>query len=811
MLSGILRRRPDEDASAIDAALRVIDIHTEIIVSVALSRAYNDEQWKSVRASARSLVSNTLIRDIERVSSVMTTLCAVLAEVATKLPVQAKIPALSIRTQMWNKIFQVMQANDIEGLVAIISIVARAAHIDKLSIKPYAATFNITDVANGYMTPQAAFNAINNAIGTFSDGFLPAMTRFGDYNVSTSGVNALQQRGAARDVMLLLLSPVEQIQAAAKSLISLAFDVDGRQDCVRALLENLPDGSFEGISDFLTAFVQFAPVVPEACSLSGSLVRCFTDIIDALCASAAGLLRDTSYLRPDDEHGPAAQLPQLWTLMTKSLSVIFKRCPSWSIFFENEEMILWMRDALIFGRDMLAQWRVIAKAANSRQASLGSNKPTKLSPIGKKMVNSLQEVLPELARWLRLTDEELLHQSFALIQSLLDVFRDTSIPPSSEGLAKLTKHIESAKKDKTKITTRLDSSRLSALASAIASFEEDEIQIISVSLTSKDVKKESIKKEELKKEELHTERKPSLTKAHEVKPQQARSSNRVSSYFTEDDQRRLDAASSMPTWKKASAAPAGVGISSNLRALQIKDESRTNSRPTSPSESGDSDTDGEEHGGLAVLSKFQKSPKIKKPAEKRQIKTIEIAGLKDAIQERREKRERQEEARRTALRMKPNISGLHKVLLSWDYSHDGPMPPGAKLDLSFVPDTFKDYSDYHRVFEPLLLIECWAQICQAKDERQEEYNVKIGGRGFVDDWLDIEVSFVGEMKWEWYLAETDIVLLRNLSNQKCIMVKTQSYRRNPMNAQATLRCVIKPDGDPGPQIGTDWSLSKIFR
>ena len=793
----------------VDAALRVIDIHTDITVAVALSRPYNDGQWKGARASARSLISSTLIRDIERVLSVMTTLCVVLAEVTNKLPSQAKIPKFSIRTQLWNKIFQVMQTNDIEGLVAIISIVARVAHIDKLSTKPFAATFNITDVADGYMTPQAAFTAINSAIGTFSDGFLPAMTRFGDYNVSKSGINALQQHGAAKDAMLLLLSPVEQIQAAAKSLISLAYDVDGRHDCFLALLENLPGGSFEGIFDFLTTFVQFAPVVPEACSLSGSLVRCFTDIIEALCASAAGLLRDTAYLRPDDDHGPAAQLPQLWTLMTKSLSVIFKRCPSWSIFFENEEMILWMRDALIFGRDMLAQWRVIAKAASSRQMSSGSNRPNKLSPIGKKMVGSLQEVLPELARWLRLTDEELLHQSFALVQSLLDVFRDTGIHPSSEGLAKLTKHLESAKKDKTKTTTRLDSSRLSALASAIASFDEDDIEIVGFSLAPK------VKKEDVKKEEVRTERKPSLIKTHEVKPPQARPSNRLSSYFTEDDQRRLDATSSMPTWKKPSAVSAGAGISSNLRALQLKDESRTSSRPTSSSESGESDSDGEEHGGgLAALAKFQKSPKIKKMAEKRQIKTIEIAGIKDPLQERREKRERQEEARRIALRMKPNISAFHRTLLSWDYHHDGPMPSGAKLDLSSVPDTFKDYSDYRRVFEPLLLIECWAQICQAKEDRSdrpEEYNVKIGARSFVDDWVDIEVVFIGDLKREWYLAETDVVLLRNPINQKCIMAKTQSYRKNHLGAQATLRCVIKIDGDPGPQIANVWCLSKLFR
>ncbi|KAK2465188.1 hypothetical protein APHAL10511_002542 [Amanita phalloides] len=801
LLDGVLRKLQDEDTSMVDAATRVIDIHTETIVSVAFSRAYNHEKWKSARASARSLTSSALTRDIRQVSSAMTVLCTILAEVTNKLPTGTKIPHFSIRARMWNNIYQSMQTNDIEGLVVILSIVARAAHIDKISRKPYHPTFRITDASEGHMIPEAAFNAINNSIDIFNDGLLSAMTKFGDYNLSTSGIDALRLPGVAKDVILLLISPVEQIQAAAKSLVSLAFDVDGRHDCFRAMLEHLPDASFEGIMDFLTAYVQFAPLVPEACSLSGSLVRCFTDIIEALCATPAGLLRDTSFLRPDDERGPAAQLPQLWTLMTKALSVIFKRCPSWSIYFENEEMILWMRDALIFGRDMLGQWKVIDKAASSR---LGSTKPNKLSPAGKKMVNCLQEVLPELARWLRLTDEELLHQSFALIQSLLDIFRDTGIRPSGEGLAKLTKHLENAKKDTTKITTRLDSSRLSALANAIASFEEgDDIEIIDfVPVLKKEVKEEE-PRAELKSAPpklAKTQARPDY--AHIRKP-----------YFTEDDQRRLDAASSMPTWKKPGPVVPGLGISLKAKTFEIKSENKTSSRPVSSSESSEEDSEDEEsRGGLAVLAKFQKSPRIKKVTEKRQIKTIEIAGVKDALLKRRERRDRYEETRRIARRMKPNINDLHKALLSWNYSHNGPMPPGEKLHVSPVPDTFQDYSEYHRVFEPLLQIECWAQICQAKDEPHDEYNVRIGSRGFIDDWLDFEITFLGDLKRDWYLAETDIVLLRNTSNQKCIMAKTQGYksRNNFHGAQGTLRCVITTDGDPGLQIGTIWSLSKIF-
>ncbi|KAF8635838.1 hypothetical protein AX15_000034 [Amanita polypyramis BW_CC] len=807
LLNGVLRKRQDADVSVVDAALRVIDIHTETIVSVAFSRAYNDEKWRDARRSARTLVSNALARDIEQVCTIMTALCAVLAEVANKLTVRTKIPDFSIRKQMWDRIYPVMQTNDIEGLVTIISIVARSAHIDKISKTPFRPTFSITDAVKGYVTPEVAIDTINNAIDTFSEGFLAAMTRFGDYNVSTSGLHALQQPGAAKDVMLLLVSPVEQIQAAAKSLTSLAFDVDGRQECFRALLENVSDAAFEGVVDFLTVYIQFAPVVPEACSLSGSLVRCFTDIIEALCASPSGLLRESSFLRPDDDRGPAAQLPQLWTLMTKSLSIIFKRCPSWSVYFENEEMVLWMRDALIFGRDMLAQWRVIDKAASARHTLLGPTRPNRLSPVGKKMVNSLQEVLPELARWLRLTDEELLHQSFTLIQTLLDVFRDTGIPPPAEGLAKLNKHLERAKSDKTKTVTRLDSSRLSALADAIASFDEnDDIEIVSVSLApNKGVKKEGFRREGPKAEPIKT---------NKIQPRTVHAPNRKSSYFTEEDQRKLDDISSMPTWKKPGATMVtGTNAGPKISTAEIKNEGKASSPPASSSESSEEESEDEGHrGGLAALSKFQKSPKIKKITERRQIKTIDITGVKNTAHELREKRDRQEEARRLALRMKPNLNGLHRALLSWNYNHNGPMPPGEKVNVSFVPDVFKEYGDYRKAFEPLLLMECWAQICQAKDERQEAYSVKIASRANIDDWVDLDVLISESVKKDWYLAETDVVLLRHPTTQKCIMAKTQSYRSGTqiLGPHATLRCIAKVDGDPGLQISSTWLLSKVF-
>ena len=365
---------------------------------------------------------------------------------------------------MWKKLYPAIQTNDDDGIAMIIAIVAQTAHMDMLHAKPFTPAFEASDVEN-------TLNEVNRSLATIREGFIGAMTRYADVNTSSSALDVLRCPGVARDLVKLMLSPVEELQLAAQNLVELAFDVDARHDCFRALLENLPDAGIDGVFDFLSTFIDYASRLPEACSLSESLVRRFTDIIDVLCTPPNGLLHSQLFLRPADDKGPAARLPKLWNLMARSLTVIFRRTPLWSTYFDNENMIVWMRDALIFGRDMLATWKVIETAANSRSMATATVS-TKLSSIGRKMMGDLQDVLQDLARWLRLTDEELLHQSFSLLKTLLECFREAGVTPSEGGLKKLRKHIDSARKNDPKTRIRLDRSKLLTLEAALDEFDE---------------------------------------------------------------------------------------------------------------------------------------------------------------------------------------------------------------------------------------------------------------------------------------------------------------------------------------------------
>ncbi|KAG2151416.1 SEN1 N terminal-domain-containing protein [Suillus clintonianus] len=777
LLTAQVRKSQSEEASPRRIAISsVLDIHAEIFISVAFGRSYANSQWKEARSTARELITSSLTQDANEIVKSITTSCEFLAG-RTKV-----FPICVIREQMWKKTYESLQTNDADGAVAIIAIVAQFSHIDFLNKVAYKPVLS---------SPNAqAFDSINRFLTNSRSGFLDVVSKLANYNQRSFVLDVLRRPGVARDVMVLMLSPIEDLQGAAKTLVGQAFDVDIRVDCFRALLSNLPDSSFEGIFSFLERYVHYAPKVPEACSLSKSLVQCLTDVIEVLCSSPEGLLHNHSFLRSKDKEGPAAQIPKLWNFMTRSMTVIFKRTHLWSEYFEIPDMTVWMRDALIFGRDLLAQWRVLEAAgvtATNESSSLLTGKIRKLSRMGKNMMSDLQPVLTELARWLRLSDEELLHQSFALLQTVLECFRTTDVPPSDASLAKLNKHVEDFRKNKSGASkTKLDASRIAQLEDALASFEEeDEVEVVSV-------------------------RPPQArpTQPHKPPPQKAQAAARKPSDAVprkpaENDQLKPDVMKgAFPKYQRLSTSTSTSASKPTL--------------PPAPASEYSSDSESESeaegmHGGLVALGKFQRSPKVKKPTERRQVKLLDIQNqAKNATMERLHRRE---DARRRALRLKPNTAGLHRTLLSWNYDHDGPDPPtvGQKTPLIHVPDTFQDYQHYLRVFEPLLLLECWSQIVQSKEEAQGVYDCRITSKQFTDDFVDLDATISEPVQKDWRLGETDVVLLRHPEGKKSIMMKVQSFRTTPLGSQMCLRCLMQSAmGDIGLQINTVWSLKKVF-
>jgi senataxin len=734
----------------------------------------------------------------------------------------SEITCPDVRKSTWVKMFATILPDDSNATSTMISISSRFAHLNPLTDNAFASV-----LSKQGSKAKVAFNEVNETLTIFRTGYSEVISKYANYNSPMATKALLRQSGVAKNVTMLMLCPSEGLQGAAQALVGQAFDADVRVECFHAMLRNLSSDTLEGIFAFLETFTIYAAIVPEACDISKALVRCLTDVIEVLCSSPDSLLLDDEFMRSDNGAVIRNALPKFWTLMTESISVIFKRTPAWSAYFEAEDMIRWMRDALIFGRDMLAQWRTFESAAVSSTDSSSSRKPSGqgLSRIGKKMIDDLQQFLPELTKWLRLTDEELLHQSFALLQSLLDCFKKTGVRPSEIAVQKLTRHIEGSRNKDAKVQTRLDSARILKLEATLAEFEDDDdIEFVSYSRATKTApQKHPTEKRSNVDANSRSSRTNALDKKPSVLPKVSSNQSlplRHTGRFTSKDEERLSKDSYMPRLQ-------GIASSSSKHA-SLKDSRHSSpaERYTLSSEDSSDEGSGRER-GLAALGKVQRPLQLKKPAERRQTKMLELPALQDNSAMRR-LRER-DNARRRGLRMKPDISSLHRTILSWAYDHSGPDPPSStysNVPPARVPDHFSDYRHFQSVFEPLLFLECWAQIHQSKEEPMDMFECKIGSRQFVDDFVDFDLAIIEPLKKGWWLSDTDIILLRPPGGKQSVMGKVLNYKANMFGqqhanqntatgsqhaTQVSVRCHFGNRGDSGLQIGTTLRIGKVLR
>lgn len=829
MLHSLALKTEEENASKQHTALNnVLDVHCDIILAIGMSREYGSAEWRVARQSALDALQCLLIADVNEVSRAL----SILSNALPPSYGQLRLSLHPIRQRLWSRMYETYQANDSNVVAIMLRAAASCAHMDDLNEHAYASrrlkkpneeTCNAFDDMSKH---------INQALLTFRQGFLDAIVKFANYNTSNTILNLFSMH-AVPDIMALMLSPVSEFHVAAQTLVGQAFDVDGRLECFRALFCNQPGQSFQGLLATIDKFTQHTPQVPEACGMSKALVRCMTDVIEILCSTPDGLLLNEKYILGTlgGTDSIAKEVPKLWKLMSSSITVIFKRTPAWAEFYENIDMVEWMRDVLIFGRDMLAQRRIFEAAALVASGKANTiTTPRKLSNIGRSMVDDLQSVLLELTRWLRLTDEELLHQSFAFLQSLLECFRQTSIPPNPSTVIKLTKFIDDGRSTtRTTQSTRLDASRLSKLEDSLASFDEndddDDVQIIGHNINVDRAKasktldtgiKNVKRKEALKATIITASKKQIVAPAFKQEPPSAAGPSR---YFQTlqhkgkglaDVRRPAIAQSRMKSFAPVSASRPALD-KKTVYPLKIAQ------RPPSPSSDSEDEDDNEESkGGLASLDRFQRSPKkILKPTERRQVKIMDVpTKVKNAVNEINRKRE---DAHRTTMRLRPDLSSLHRMILSWNYEHNGPVPENTEaMSLRKVPDRFRDYQEYFQTFEPLLRLECWQQIVQSKEEPVAYFPCEILSRQFVDDWLDMEGFIREKVDKDWRLADTDIVLLRSEGDaSRHTMAKVTSFRpwsNGNHGIQLGLRVYhASPHGDVGMQIGSKWRIGKVFR
>ncbi len=234
--------------------------------------------------------------------------------------------------------------------------------------------------------------SINEALSTICAGFEGLCTRFCDSTTYVGLVQFLEEESTVEDFVTCIFSPVKDYQDGALQVIGQVYDVVLRDECLRSVFKAHPERACRALINVLSGFSWQIDNLLDACEFAKSLVRGLTDVVAALCSQDPsqdpGLLFDDSMRRRLAGQSAETGLAALWKLMTEAIGKIFKYTPIWSAYYKDEDLKVWLRDALILAREITKERRIFQRAvsqqAGGKDAEAGSGfmllSPSKMHP-----------------------------------------------------------------------------------------------------------------------------------------------------------------------------------------------------------------------------------------------------------------------------------------------------------------------------------------------------------------------------------------------------------------------------------------------
>ncbi|KEP48853.1 helicase SEN1 [Rhizoctonia solani 123E] len=802
----------------------------------------------TLRDSARLLLEAIFQHDLAELDQLRFGLTEARAKALKKVDFVDMLKEPVVFSPLWKEANEQVDPTDRSSVGFLMRIMARSAHID-------VPVHGSLDFGPDREIKETVFRLRTFLKSTLLDcrtGFDALMARF----ALVCEPDQLDD-DMMSSVITLLFSPVPKLHGAALEMFS---DCDGRKACIRFALKSRPQATLRGVTAFVEAFNQTARKLTEACSAAKSLVRCFVDVIEGLCGPeqdlsagakaegdeldeesvTVGLLNDPLF---DDAVRP--MLKSLWSNMCKALTLIISMCPSWAEFFNPQDMVDWMRDALIFGRLMRAH-------VSSFQSSSMSQVP---SP-SKTGLETMRTVQDELVAWFRLTDAELIYQAYELMMSFLEgglcpspSYReklarrldrtDTDLPkprmeamkvaldrltPPAEKRKEPTKPGDSRRQAPPAKSARIDNMLVisddetpSANKPRHAPTKQSALDILMQKNSSTGSSKPS--KSSAATSKIHISTIKSAQPKAPAKPKGSSGNSAMAKLRAEAVARQQQTAAQKADIQRRNLSKnikaSGLRSSSPPQASSSRLPSPPSSRNGVDSDSSSSD-DEEEKPSLAVLAPTVTTKKLEQP--KRTMVVLDGPPVISAQQKRLQELKRQhDELQRRTARLKPNLEGLHEQILRWSIDHDGPQPlsiGGAVPKPTRVVPKFNSKKQYFDIFHPLLVNECWSQILQSKEEGlKDPVMCLVMTRSYVDNFIDLAFNIVETMPERWYLAETDIVLLRSMEGDRSILAKITGFKRGNMANQiatGTMRLSMAAEQRVKVQIQEKWKMCKIY-
>lgn len=608
----------------------------------------------------------------------------------------------------------------------------------------------------------ATVRHFNDRFKMLSQSITDVVDRLSEFGPSQ--LQALFEKPAAASAIVsLLFSSTEDTRNSAIELLKVISSEDERRGALQYILRSHYKNVLQGISDSSRQVKQKKAFAPAP-----SMIRMWSDVIDIMCNSQDGILRSRNL-----DSGETGATMNLWKYLWDSLTMIFATTEAWSNlgFYDKRMMMDFCRDTMQFADQLFNQCSIFATALKG--STTDNEDGASKTELLKELLALPAEAMEGLAKWLRLRDEFLSSKSVTLISKLLIRLHHVSIEIDPETLSYMERVLSGDVRAKLSTTQQAELQQALETHLGRSLVKEDEpvkskqasiSKWMSTGTTSSpaDNKAKLLasmtsgasafqeKREAMKKSEAKAAREKAAEEQKTAQMSEFRKRRQEELAKREKEKAAAVARAQKARGLNTQTAEAGSGLE-GLGVLGKDQAAKGEGLMHSSDESEDDDDDGDIDEDLFGIKKKKKTNvgpktniinevKVQMPVKKKRVQR----SIKDM-----------------RARLAPDLSSLHRIILGWDYFHEGDFPPKSRPDIySKVPGTFRTPNDYQSTFEPLLTLEAWQGFVKAREENQARpYEVRITSRASVDAFQEVGSTMTHAENREVMVSEGDIILL----------------------------------------------------
>jgi senataxin len=577
-----------------------------------------------------------------------------------------------------------------------------------------------------------------------------------------------QEPAAARGLMSLLLNADDTIHQAALSTLKTLSGEDNRRETLMHITTTFLATTLDGTADALKLIVESRSFGP-----CRNLMKICRDMFSCLCDSQDGILRSRDISENDQR-----ALRRYWSNIWSAIEMIFDRTEEWSgTGLEKAMMQEFCRETMDFAEYAFEQYAVIAGVLElTRNAT----------DIGKQLLQYPNRAFKNIMKWLRLRDEYLISKAVQLTSNILMRLQEVGIKVSTEASNYIEDIVTSGASERQKIKTKLTMNHKAELQRALERHLGESLADVieteglvkkkqsslhgwalsergsesgsSTPTTSTKTAKnvidlESWGKKAQQKRDAQPKKAGLITDQNKFFQQKQPVANnaeflakRKAAQAEQQRQKELALA-------KAKGAGSGVIGLGNLGA-DHDSKGQTVMVDSDDEDESEDDLDDD---------LFGPSNNAKKTLQHRPGLDLSGAtGLKPEVKKGPTRISRTARSSKDMrARLKPDLGPLHRVMLSWEFFHNGDYPPGSsERDFLRVTNSFRDPMSYQTTFEPLLLLESWQGMVKSREENANKpYELKVQNRSNVDSFIEISSLLGHQENRELQLSEGDVILI----------------------------------------------------